>query len=133
MKKVMILLVCMALLLSLCACGAEPEETVPPTAAPTTEATAPATEEAATVPPTEEEQPETTQPEETVSAEDMVELVRQYIDQPIEELYAVIGEPLSTDYAASCLGSGEDGLLIYEGFVVYTYREGDSEVVYDVE
>lgn len=128
MKKVFSLLICLALLLGLCACGAQPEETVPPTT------TAPSTETTAPVQPIEqEEEPETTEPQQTESAEDMVELVRQYIDKPIEELYEVIGQPQSSDYAASCLGSGEDGLLIYDGFVVYTYREGDSEVVYDVE
>ena len=67
------------------------------------------------------------------SAQDMVELVKSYIDKPIEELYAVIGEPESSDYAPSCLGDGEDGMLIYDGFIVYTYREGDSEIVFDVE
>ena len=60
-------------------------------------------------------------------------MVRQYIDKPIEELYEVIGQPISSDYASSCLGDGEDGLLVYDGFVVYTYREGDTETVYDVE
>ena len=31
------------------------------------------------------------------------------------------------------MGDGEDGCLYYDGFTVYTYREGESEVVYDVE
>ena len=37
------------------------------------------------------------------------------------------------DSASSCLGSGEDGELVYNGFTVYTYKEGDSEVVQNVQ
>ena len=44
-----------------------------------------------------------------------------------------IGEPESVSYASSCLGSGEDGELVYNGFTVYTYKEGDSEVVQNVQ
>ena len=53
----------------------------------------------------------------------------------MEDLYALIGEPGSSDYAPSCLnpGVGEDGNLYYEGFIVYTYREGDTETVTYVE
>ena len=58
-----------------------------------------------------------------------------YIDKPVSELIAAIGEPQSSDYAPSCLnpGQGEDGMLYYDGFVVYTYKEGDTETVQDVE
>ena len=56
----------------------------------------------------------------------------EYVGQPVEELFAAIGEPISTDYASSCLGPGEDGELVYDGFVVYSYRENDSEVVQSV-
>jgi len=31
------------------------------------------------------------------------------------------------------MGDGEDGNLYYDGFIVYTYREGDLETVYYVE
>lgn len=103
MKKTFIFLLSLLLLLSLCACGAQPQNE-------TTE-------------PTKEEQP----------SKNLVEIAKSYIDKPIEDLYAVIGQPLSSDYASSCLGPGEDGLLEYDGFVVYTYREGDKETVYDVE
>ena len=41
--------------------------------------------------------------------------------------------PESVSYASSCLGSGEDGELVYNGFTVYTYKEGDSEVVQNVQ
>ena len=118
MKKAIVLLICLALLLGLCACGAKPAETTPATTAPAVE----------TQPAVQDEQPQEAEPE-----QDMVEVVRQYIDKPLEDLLDVIGQPQSSDYVDSCLGEGEDGLLIYDGFVVYTYREGDSEVVYDVE
>lgn len=103
MKKTLILLLGLLLLVSLCACDAQTQNE-------TTE-------------PTKVEQP----------SQNPVEIAKGYIDKPIEELYAVIGKPQSSDYATSCLGPGEDGLLEYDGFVVYTYREGDKETVYDVE
>lgn len=57
----------------------------------------------------------------------------QFKDKSVQELYAVIGEPESVSYVPSCLGSGEDGELCYDGFVVYTYKEGEREVVTGVE
>ena len=119
MIKGILLLICMTLLLGLCACGTQSGETVPTTNPSTV--------------PDQTTQTDPTQPQPTETKPNMVELVRKYIDKPVEELFKVIGKPISSDYASSCLGSGEDGLLIYDGFVVYTYREGNSEVVYDVE
>ncbi len=56
------------------------------------------------------------------------------IDKDVAELYKLIGQPQSSDYAPSCLGEGgEDGNLYYADFTVYTYREGNTEVVKDVE
>jgi len=56
------------------------------------------------------------------------------IDLSVEELYALIGEPISSDYAPSCLGEGgEDGNLYYDGFIVYTYKDATGEVVHYVE
>ena len=67
------------------------------------------------------------------TAADLKALAESCIDKPVAELYALIGEPESADYAPSCLGEGEDGNLVYEDFVVYTYREGEEEVVTYVE
>ena len=50
----------------------------------------------------------------------------------LDELYAAIGKPLSSDYAPSCLIDGDDGELIYDGFTVYTERDATSETVYEV-
>lgn len=55
-----------------------------------------------------------------------------YIGRSASGLIAAIGQPLARDYAPSCLGSGEGGELIYNGFTVYTYREGTTETVTDV-
>ena len=51
------------------------------------------------------------------------------------DLFALIGQPESSEYAPSCMnpGVGEDGVLYYDGFVVYTYKEGDTETVDYVE
>lgn len=38
-----------------------------------------------------------------------VELVRSLIGQPVQELYDAVGQPLSSDYASSCLVSGGGG------------------------
>ncbi len=57
----------------------------------------------------------------------------KYIDRRVTELYKEFGEPRDSSYAPSCLGPGQDGELYYDGFTVYTYKEGDSEVVTDVE
>lgn len=55
-----------------------------------------------------------------------------YIGQSVSSMISAIGAPNSSSYAPSCLGAGEDGELLYDGFTVYTYREGDSETVQDV-
>ena len=57
---------------------------------------------------------------------------RAYIGQSASSLIAAIGSPISSSYAPSCLGPGEDGELIYNGFTVYTYRENGVETVEDV-
>ena len=135
MKKVLSILLCFVLLLSLCACGGKEEPEAPvqdaPAAAPTegpTDAPAEDSEEATEAP---TEAPAEDVPEEPTP--DPVEIAKGLIDQPIGDLYAQIGEPESADYAPSCMGDGEDGMLFYDGFIVYTYREGDVETVYDVE
>ena len=55
-----------------------------------------------------------------------------FIGRNVSDLLAAVGQPASRSYAPSCLGSGEDGELTYDGFTVYTYREGDTETVQDV-
>lgn len=117
MKKLMFAILACALFVSLCACGKAQQETPTATTAATT-ATVATT--AATT--------QTTQP-----TKDLKALAQSCIDKPVAELYALIGQPNSSDYAPSCMGDGEDGNLYYDGFIVYTYKEGDTESVYFVE
>ena len=133
MKKLIVMLLAVLMLLGLCACGGEApaEENTQIEAQPKVEATAPIEETTAEV-------EETTVQEETAAAADPAAdkkaLAESCIDKDISELYALIGEPESSDYAPSCLEEGgEDGSLYYDGFVVYTLRVGDVETVFYVE
>lgn len=135
MKKLILSVLAALLLLSLCACGAEVPESdgdLMITAKPKTEATTEdtTTSEETTVDVTEE----TTKGEETTEpANEKKTLAESCVGKDISELYALIGQPISADYAPSCLVDGEDGLLQYDGFVVYTTRENGVEKVYYVE
>ena len=53
----------------------------------------------------------------------------------VEDLIARLGEPLDRAYSSSCLvQGGQDGVLYYDGFTVYTLVQPDgTETVYDVE
>jgi len=73
-----------------------------------------------------------TSPEPAAPAADPKAAAQGLIGRPVSELYAAIGQPISSDYAPSCLVEGEDGELLYDGFTVYTTRTADSETVYDV-
>ena len=105
MKKWIALILCV-LMLGLCACGKTHES-------------------------------DTTQDNNTTSGQtqkSQLELAQSCIDKPVEDLYALIGQPESSDYAPSCLTEGgEDGNLYYADFIVYTLRTGDTEIVKDVE
>lgn len=131
MKRMMILLLAAILLLGLCACGKEepaPTE-APMNVQPKEEATPVAPETTYETQASAEAAPETAAPEADKKA-----LAESCIDKDISELYALIGEPESSDYAPSCLEEGgEDGSLYYDGFVVYTLRVGDVETVFYVE
>ncbi len=135
MKKLIALLLAACMILTLCACTGndDPGQTEPQNENP------PAQQEQDPVIPENSEDPsedENTQGEDPVPPEQThFELAMTCIDQSVEELYALIGEPESSDYAPSCLNPdvGEDGNLYYDGFIVYTYREGDTETVSYVE
>lgn len=135
MKKIAILMLCLTVLL--CGCGSEPAETTAPKAPAETTAPAVSTTAPETTAPETTTVPETTAVETTEETEPVDEarvLAESCIDKSVEELYKLIGEPDSADYAPSCLDeNGEDGILYYENFIVYTYREGDTETVSFVE
>ena len=129
MKKLTCLLLALTLLLGLAACGEEPAEV---TEEPAAESAEPAVEpsvapEASEAPAEESEAPAEEEPS-------PLEAAKAFEGAPLEDLIAAVGEPLSSDYAPSCLGEGEDGNLYYDGFTVYTYRDVDgSETVNYVE
>lgn len=118
MKKMMILILACLFSVSLCACGGQRQETPETTTNVAGDTTVDSTETTTT---------------ETQGVSDRKALAESCIDKPVAELYALIGEPNSSDYAPSCMGDGEDGNLYYDGFIVYTYREGNEESVYYVE
>lgn len=76
---------------------------------------------------------ETQSTETQTDTKDLKALAESCIDKSVQELYDLVGEPDSSEYVPSCLGSGEDGNLYYADFTVYTYREGDMETVRVVE
>ena len=125
MKKIFAVLLAMTLLFSLAACGGKEEAPAPteaPAAAPVEETPAPVSTEEPVAEPEPTEEPAVEEPS-------LMELAESFVGGEAAELIAAIGEPVSTDYAPSCLGSGEDGILEYADFLVYTYRENGSERV----
>lgn len=129
MKKLTCLLLALTLLLGLAACGEEPAEVTEEPAAGSAEPAAEpsAAPEASEAPAEESEAPAEEEPS-------PLEAAKAFEGAPLEDLIAAVGEPLSSDYAPSCLGEGEDGNLYYDGFTVYTYRDVDgSETVNYVE
>ena len=139
MKKTFALLLAV-LLPVLAGCGGSKTETPAPTAipaatqAPAVETKAPETTPAPEITPEPEATPE---PEpENSEVEEMIALVTSLKGRPVEELYDAIGEPAGgSDYGPSCLVTGgQDGMLFYDGFTVYTLVQPDgTETVYDVE
>ena len=133
MKKLTILALCALLCLTLIGCGGS-EKAPAATAAPAATQT-PAPEPTAV--------PETTQAPEITEAPveacpDNSELIAKILtmkDQPVQDLYDLIGEPTGSDYSSSCLiQGGQDGQLYYDGFTVYTLvRPDGTETIYDCE
>lgn len=130
-----ILLICV--LLSLSACGTAPQAV--PDASPTPAAEpAPSPSAPSETPAPGESAPQTpAEPEPTPEApafdEEKFNAALALKGEDISLLFEAIGEPLESSYAPSCIGaSGEDGELIYEGFYVATYRNGEKEIVWDV-
>ncbi len=135
MRRLLSVLLLLALALSLAACGSKSgsgDESSPIAPVVVTPAAETAQPEAGlptpkvTDSPVDGEVPDSAIP---ATPEDLKAIAESFVTRPVEELYAAIGEPDSADYGPSCLGPGEDGELIYEGFTVYTYRENGVETV----
>lgn len=107
----------------------EPDAQTPPEAEPN-EPDAPDTPEDIVVEPAPDPEP-VDQPEAAAS----LDAALACVDQDVQVLYAAIGDPVSASYEASCMGDGDDGILQYDGFIVFTYREpdGGAETVIDAE
>ena len=129
MKKLIFVLLCAVLALSLAGCGGGKTETPAPTQAPAVTA-------APTEAPVETPTPAPTEAPAANDAAAMVEKILAMKGQPVADLYALVGQPLSSDYTSSCLGpsGSKDGQLEYDGFTVYTLLLPDgTESIYDCE
>lgn len=51
-------------------------------------------------------------------------------------LKALLGEPSSAEYMPSCMTwegqAGDDGILVYKNFTVFTFRYGDKEIIWQI-
>lgn len=137
--KRLICLIAASLLLAclLTACGAktqpkmEPQTEKTETAAPVQpEELAEEAEQPERQSPVEQEEPEA-EPQDNgvVTLEDLTQL----IGQDVSALYALIGEAPESFYEYSCSGPGDDGILTYSDFTVFTYVEDGVETIVDVE
>ena len=121
MKKTVFCVILVLVLVLLAACGSEAPL---PSPAPAAEVEAPP------VPPAPSA---SSSPESPVPDEAAADAARACIGEDVAVLFEAIGEPKDSSYAPSCLKpGGEDGELYYDGFTVATIREGDKEIVWDV-
>ena len=136
-KRILCAVLLLAMALSLAACGSKKSETAPapdvtpvPAAESAAEApvTEPAAEKSAKTPPPPADAGIPDDAHVATSAERKA-IAEAFVDRDVAELYEAVGYPVSSNYESSCLGPGQDGELVYDGFTVYTYKEGESEVV----
>ena len=147
MKKLFALILAVLMLLSMAACGTmeqpgadgenDPAVTEPKNAEPNAE-NEPADAEKNALADAEPDAPQNVEPQQPAESQPAAVSADKataagYVGADVSALYAAVGRPASSDYAPSCLGSGEDGNLYYDGFTVYTYRENGSETVQYVE
>ena len=134
MKKHILISVICVLALCLAGCGGSAAESTQPTEAPAVTAAptaTPALTEAPAPVPAETAAPEDTGSETAA----LVEQILSMEGQPVDDLYALVGQPNSSDYTSSCLVTGgKDGQLEYDGFTVYTLVQPDgTETIYYCE
>ena len=104
----------------------------------TAKPSAPASKPAAAAPESKPAQskPAASAPAETKPAEPAKPTASQasgYVGSSASALESALGAPTSKSYSPSCMGEGEDGIWTYDGFTVYTYKEGGSETVEAVQ
>ena len=130
MKKSIAIWIGALCLTLLCACG-ETAEPAPETPAPDAQEAA-----AQTLPeiaPAAQPEAPAQEQEEAPEEPSALETALTFVDQDAAALVQAIGEPLETQYEASCSGPGDDGVWTYDGFTVYTYRENGVETIVDAE
>lgn len=142
MKKIIALLLMLGLMVSLCACGGQKEETVPVSEnlvpmVPVEPENVAGMEELLAASETNAAELAAQEPPASATDTDMDEeayaAAQAFIGQSAADMKAAIGEPTSVQYASSCLEEGaEDGMLFYPGFYVWTVRNGADETVHDV-
>lgn len=62
-----------------------------------------------------------------------LEDVRALVGQDVANLYAIAGQPQDSHYEYSCSGPGDDGILYYQDYIVFTYVEDGVETIVDAE
>ena len=121
--RIITLILCLVLALSMTACGGAAKEAPAASAAPAETETPAETE-----PPAAEDAGAAPAYDEAAYA-----AAQSCVGRTAEELIAAIGEPEDTQYAPSCLvEDGEDGMLYYDGFYVWTVKTDTEELVHEV-
>ena len=72
------------------------------------------------------------QPVENTSTATLGEVLA-LVGQDVNNLYAIAGTPLDSHYEYSCSGPGDDGILYYQDYIVFTYVEDGLETIVDAE
>jgi len=71
--------------------------------------------------------------EKELTAEEKYAAAEKMVGSPYADLEKAIGPAESSVHSARCGTAGEDYEYTYPGFYVLTYKEGDSEVIEEVE
>ena len=95
----------------------------------------PSTEPESAVEPTDDQTSASTgsQPPTEGPAAATLEDVQALVGQDVANLYAIAGQPQDSHYEYSCSGPGDDGILYYQDFIVFTYVEDGVETIVDAE
>lgn len=72
------------------------------------------------------------EPDNNGGGDDTPSVPYNLIGSSVDALYGAYGYPNSSEYGPSCIGPGQDGVLYYSGFTVYTYSENGVETIQDV-
>ena len=80
-----------------------------------------------------ESKPAQSKPAASAPAKPTASQASGYVGSSASALESALGAPTSKSYSPSCMGEGEDGIWTYDGFTVYTYKEGGSETVEAVQ